>query len=305
MLEFRRVEMIFQGGLLQKKKVYALRGITLGLEEGEIFGLMGESGSGKSTLGKLALGLLTPTAGEICWGGVCWKRGRPMPLKARLAIQGIFQNPYGAFNPRHRIGYALAEPLRRHRHYRTKKEENSAVEEMLSRLNQEPDCLQKYPTQLSGGQLQRLALARLLLMRPRFIVADEPTTMLDLTIQAQVIHLLRKIHRETGAGFLLISHDLDIIAALAGRVGVMYAGELVETAPREKLLSAPRHPYTRLFLAAAAEKPLPVDKGADELERAHGCLYAAGCELVRPECLRLRPALGCVDGDHFVACHLA
>ncbi|MEW5919629.1 MAG: ABC transporter ATP-binding protein [Bacillota bacterium] len=302
MLEFREVEMVFRSGRSRKRTVRALNGVSLRLEDGEIFGLMGESGSGKSTLGKLALGLLAPTRGEICWNETCWRKYKPMPKEARLAIQGIFQNPYGAFNPRHKIAYALAEPLVRHRLVRTKEARDAAVREMLRRVSLGEECLDKYPSQLSGGQVQRLALARILLMQPRLIVADEPTTMLDLSIQAQVIRLLQTIHRETGTAFLFISHDLPVVASLARRAGIMYGGRLVEVGLLDELMSRPRHPYTHVFFAAAAEQAVPELQDGGQKD---GCPYAVNCGQAGNECLSTAPRLQPVAGEHYVACHRA
>lgn len=302
MLEFREVELVFRSGRSRKRAVRALNGVSLRLEDGEIFGLMGESGSGKSTLGKLALGLLKPTRGEICWNGSCWTRS--MPKEARLSIQGIFQNPYGAFNPRHRIAYALAEPLVRHRLVRTREARDAAVREMLRRVNLGEECLDKLPSQLSGGQVQRLALARILLMQPRLIVADEPTTMLDLSIQAQVIRLLQTIHRDTKAAFLFISHDLPVVSSLARRAGIMYGGRLVEVGLVDELISQPSHPYTRMFIAAAREEAVPEIQDGGEKD---GCPYAVNCKQSRHECLSTAPPLQPVSGEqsreHYVACH--
>jgi len=300
LLEFREVEKVFRSGWSRKRAVRALNGVSLRLEEKEIFGLMGESGSGKSTLGRLALGLLAPSAGEICWNGNCWTKS--MPKETRLTIQGIFQNPYGAFNPRHKLAYALAEPLIRHGMVRTKDARDAAVNEMLCRVNLGAECLDKYPSQLSGGQVQRLALARILLMQPRLIVADEPTTMLDLSIQAQVIRLLKTIHRETGTAFLYISHDVPVVTSLARRAGIMYGGRLVEVGLVDELISRPCHPYTQVFFAAAGEQVVPELQHGGQRE---GCPYAVNCGQGGDECLSTAPRLQPVSGEHYVACHRA
>ncbi len=300
MLEFRQVEMVFRSGRSRKKAVYALRSVSLRLEEQEIFGLMGESGSGKSTLGRIALGLLAPSAGEICWDGTCWTRS--MPKKVRLAIQGIFQNPYGAFNPRHKLAYALAEPLLKHRLVRSKEEREAAVRVMLRRVNIDEGCLDKYPSQLSGGQVQRLALARILLMQPRLIVADEPTTMLDLSIQAQVIRLLQTVQQETKTALLFISHDVPVVTALARRAGIMYGGRLVEVGLVDELIAQPRHPYTQVFLAAAREQTVPELQQGEQKE---GCPYVVNCRQAGAECLSYAPPLRPVSGEHYVACYWA
>lgn len=264
---------------------------------------MGESGSGKSTLGKLALGLLTPSAGEVLWEGKSRADLKSLPQEARLAIQGITQNPYGVFNPRYRIGYALAEPLIYHGLLQNKQERLFRIRETLKLINMEEDCLDKYPGQLSGGQVQRLALARVLLMDPRLIVADEPTTMLDLSIQAQILHLLKRIHEQTGAGILLISHDLPVVTALARRIGMMYGGRLVEVGTVQDILNNALHPYTQLFLAAAREEAFPELQNSSN--NPTGCVYRGNCYRVQELCAAKSPELIPVGREHFVACHFA
>ena len=261
---------------------------------------MGESGSGKSTLGKIALGLLPPSSGEVLWEGKQWTDLSP---KERLAVQGISQNPYGVFNPRHKIGYSLSEPPDYHRLLKDKEEMSLRIKEILELVNVDEDSLSKYPGQFSGGQLQRLAIARVLLLNPNIIVADEPTTMLDLTIQAQIMHLFKRIHEQKGVAILFISHDLPVVAALAQRIGIMYSGRLVEIGSTEEITNNALHPYTRLFLAAAREEtflePQSHDSGADR-----GCIYCSICDQVVEICRQKEPELIRVGPEHDVACHL-
>jgi len=263
---------------------------------------MGESGSGKSTLGKLALGLLTPSAGEVLWEGKARAGLKSLPKEARPAIQGVAQNPYEVFNPRHRIGYALAEPLIFHGMLKNKQERILRIKKILDLVNMEDDCLGKYPSQLSGGQVQRLALARILLMNPRLIVADEPTTMLDLSIQAQIVHLLKRIHEKTGVAILFISHDLPVVTALARRIGIMYGGRLVEVGSVRDILTSALHPYTRIFLAAAREEALAELQSSNNNHT--GCVYSGNCCRVQELCAAKNPELIPVGREHFVACHL-
>lgn len=302
MLEFRNVSKVFRQGWLKKTEIVAVKDISLLIKPGEIFGLMGESGSGKSTLGKLAWGLLTPSAGEVLWEGKTRAGLKSLPQEVRLAIQGIAQNPYGVFNPRHRIGYALAEPVIYHGLLKNKQERLLRIREILHLVNVEEDCLGKYPRQLSGGQLQRLALARILLMNPRLIVADEPTTMLDLSIQAQIIHLLKRIHEKTGFAILFISHDLPVVTALTQRIGIMYGGRLVEVGSVQDILSNALHPYTQLFLAAAREEVLP--ELPNSSNNTTGCIYRGNCYQGQELCTAKNPELIPVGREHFVACHL-
>jgi len=240
LLELRNVSKVFRAGWFKKIEVVAVREVSLRIQPGEIFGLMGESGSGKSTLGKLALGQMLPSSGEVWWG-----------VEDRLAVQGIAQNPYGAFNPRHRIGFALEEPLVYHDLVKDKQERRRRIGELLNLVGIGEECLGRYPGQLSGGQLQRLAIARILLLNPRLIVADEPTTMLDLPVQAQIIKLLKTVNACTGASILFISHDLHLVAATVERAGIMHGGRLVEVGYIQDLINKPAHPYTKLFVASA------------------------------------------------------
>ncbi len=302
MLEFRNVSKVFRQGWLKKTEIVAVKEVSLLIKPGKIFGLMGESGSGKSTLGKLALGLLTPSAGEVLWEGRLRTNLRSLPKEARLAIQGISQNPYGVFNPRHRIGYALAEPLIYHGLLKNEQERLLRIREILELVNMEEDCLRKYPSQLSGGQLQRLALARILLMNPKLIVADEPTTMLDLTTQAQIIHLLKRIHEKKGVAILFISHDLPVVTALAQRIGIMYGGRLVEVGSTQEILTNPLHPYTQLFLAAAREEVVP--ELQSNTNNSKGCIYYGSCYQSQELCAVKTPELIPVKREHLVACHL-
>jgi peptide/nickel transport system ATP-binding protein len=300
LLEFCEVTKVFRQKLLKKGKLEAVKGVSLEIRTGEIFGLMGESGSGKSTLGKIALGLLPPSSGEVLWEGKQWTS---LSSKERLAVQGISQNPYGVFNPRHKMGYSLAEPLDYHRVLKDQEDKSLQIKEMLELVNMDEDSLSKYPGQFSGGQLQRLAIARVLLLNPNLIVADEPTTMLDLTIQAQIMHLFKRIHEQKGVAVLLISHDLPVVAALAQRIGIMYGGRLVEMGSTEEIINNALHPYTRLFLAAAREEAFPEPQSRDS-DADRGCIYCSICDQAVEICRQKEPELISVGPEHDAACHM-
>lgn len=303
LLEFCNITKVFRRGWLTKTETIAAKDISFLINSGEIFGLMGESGSGKSTLGKLAMGLLTPSSGQILWEGKNFVGLKSLPKHIRLSIQGIAQNPYGAFNSKHSIGYALAEPLIYHGLYKKKQEIDDAIKEILDLVNLGEDCLKKYPRQLSGGQLQRLALARILLMHPKLIVADEPTTMMDLSNQAQIIQLIKSIHEKTKVAILFISHDLPVVVNLAHRIGIMYGGRMVEIGSGQDILTNPLHPYTQSFLAAAKEEIF------SELNNSNdgmmGCIYRSNCKLAQEICEVKNPQLSMVQENHLVACHFA
>lgn len=247
--------------------VLAVRDVTLDIAPGQTLGVVGESGSGKSTLGRMAVGLLLPTSGEV------YVRGEPVYLggKAQSAmhkrlagrVQMIFQDPYSSLDPRMRIGKSVEEPLLWLDSVPERAERDRLVADMLEKIGLGSDQARRYPHEFSGGQRQRIAIARALITRPSFVVCDEPTSSLDASVQAQVLNLLKDMQDTLGLTYMFISHDLDVVRHMADRVAVMYQGLVVEEAGAEELFSAPLHPYTRLLLgletypAAAACSPWP------------------------------------------------
>ncbi|MBS5048583.1 MAG: peptide ABC transporter ATP-binding protein [Desulfovibrionaceae bacterium] len=237
--------------------VPAVTDVSFALRRGEIFGLVGESGSGKSTLGRAVMGLYTPTAGEI-WFKNCrvsdkrdYRRHR---RDVQRAMQIVFQDSAAALNPRMRVGDIIAEPLVIHRLHPTKAALNERVDQLLEQVGLHVSYKSKFPGEISGGQRQRAAIARAVAADPELIVADEPVASLDVSIQAQIISLFRHLQQQRGFTFLFIAHDLSLVRYLCDRVGVLYAGRLVESAPTEELFARPLHPYTRCLLSAI---PLP------------------------------------------------
>ncbi len=227
----------------------AVDGVTLSLGAGETLGIVGESGSGKSTLGRLAVGLERPDSGTVRFAGAdLWTTGRRGKRKLRQDAQMVFQDPYGSLDPRQKIARIVAEPLGLLRLTHTEAAERTI--EALAEVGLGTEALDRYPHEFSGGQRQRIAIARALITRPALLVADEPVSALDVSVQAQVLNLLAELQRRHGLALLFISHDLAVVAHLADRIAVMQAGKLVEEGPREQVLSAPSHPYTRNLLAA-------------------------------------------------------
>jgi len=232
----------------------ALDGVDLSIASGETLGVVGESGSGKTTLGNAVLGLVTPTAGSIRFAGeeissATARRRRSLTQD----IQVVFQNPHGSLNPVRTIGQTLEEPLIAHRAM-TRAQRRSQVASALERVGLDPDTARRYPAQFSGGQLQRIAIARALMLSPRLVVCDEAVSALDLSIQAQILNLLRTLQRDLGLSYLFISHDLAVVRHVCDRVAVLYRGRLMETGDVADVCERPAHPYTQALLAAA---PVP------------------------------------------------
>jgi peptide/nickel transport system ATP-binding protein len=285
----------------------ALDSVDLDIAPGEIVGLVGESGSGKTTLGKTILGAYKPTAGEILYGTHDLAKlpaGRWGVL--RRDLQMIFQDPLSSFNPRFTIASSLALPLRLHR-VCPKHRIAGEVAALLKRVGLGPEHASRYPHELSGGQLQRVAVARAISVKPRIIVADEPVSKLDVSVRAQVLNLLKRMNRETGVSVVFITHDLGVARFLCDRIAVMYFGRIVEVGPTDKVFEDPRHPYTLSLLRARSAASGVVITDADEVpiaiaDPARACNYAPRCPRRIATCLQARPALTAQGQSHPTAC---
>ncbi|HEX8053382.1 MAG TPA: ATP-binding cassette domain-containing protein [Thermoleophilaceae bacterium] len=231
--------------------VRAVDGVSFDVRPGETFGIVGETGSGKSTIARLVARLIEPTAGSIRFDGREVTTLRRGELKAlRRDVQMVFQDPYSSLNPRKTVGSIVAEPLAVHGLHEGRGERRRAVQELLERVGLNPEHFNRYPHEFSGGQRQRVGVARALALRPRLILADEPVSALDVSIQAQILNLLRDLSEELGLTLVLISHDLSVIRYMCRRVAVMRAGKVVELADAETLFARPSHPYTAALLEA-------------------------------------------------------
>jgi oligopeptide/dipeptide ABC transporter ATP-binding protein len=316
LLQVRDVSVLLGGrkGFLRKTvpPVRAVTEVSLDLEEGEILSLVGESGCGKTTLGRTLVGLQRESAGDIFLDG---ERVGGLPVEAarrvRKAIQYVHQDAGAALDPWWSVGRTLAEGLLIHG-VRNAGERRDRVSEMLSAVGLDPGWGRRYPHEFSGGQLRRVALARILLLKPRVLVLDEPTSGLDMSVQATVLNLLLELRERFSLTYLFISHDLSVVERLSDRVAIMYLGRIVETAPARQLFDRPTHPYTRILLAAAPR--LNGRRAADHVAVRGdppsaavvrpGCAFADRCPIVAPVCRTRVPDLVGHAGHH-VACHMA
>ncbi|MCY9527843.1 ABC transporter ATP-binding protein [Paenibacillaceae sp. P-4] len=292
--------------------VKAVDDISFTIKRGETFGLVGESGSGKSTVGRTIIRLLEKTEGEVKFQGVDIYGMQEKELrKLRPKMQLIFQDPYSSLNPRVRVGDAIGEALLNHG-MTTKEEVRDRVLEVMEACGLSAYQYDRFPHEFSGGQRQRIGIARALILDPDLIIADEPVSALDVSIQAQIINLFRKLQKTRGLTYLFISHDLSVVEHLCDRIGVMYLGTMMETASRDELFRNPLHPYTKALLSAV---PIPIPKLKRErivlqgdipnpANPPSGCKFHTRCPFATDICREQVPVFRDVGNDHQVACHL-
>lgn len=304
LIELKDVTKTYHDG--KRKDVFAVSNFNLTLYEGETLGLVGESGCGKSTIGNMLVHLFTPDEGSILFHGqdIASMNEREFhPL--RKEIQMVFQDPYSSLNPRKKIGWLLEEPLKIYRKDMKKEERKAKVEEILKEVGLDAEYANRYPKELSGGQRQRVSIALAFLMKPSFIVADEPVSALDVSVQAQILNLMRELQEKYKLTSLFISHDLGVVSYLSDRIGVMYLGHLVELGTTKEILEHPAHPYTKALFHAnekvvVGEIPSPSDPPS-------GCPFHTRCEYCTERCKTEMPQMRTLSGDeydvHIAACH--
>ena len=304
-----------RGGLFSREvaRVHAVDDVSFDIYPGETLGLVGESGCGKSTTGRAILRLIEPTAGEVTFDG---KNVTTLDKRAlrglRKEMQIIFQDPYASLNPRMTVGSIVGEAIVIHKLAATKREREERVVKILETVGLSPDHLRRYPHEFSGGQRQRIGIARSLAVNPKFIVADEPVSALDVSIQAQIINLLEDLQKQFGLTYLFIAHDLSVVEHISTRVAVMYLGKIVELAPAKELYTNPKHPYTEALLSAVPIPDPTVKRKRILLEGdvpspikpPSGCRFHTRCPIRVPACSEHEQVLKEISPGHWVACQV-
>ncbi len=292
--------------------LHAVDGLTFKLEKGKTLGVVGESGCGKSTTGRAILRLHEPTSGEVIFEGKDVVHASPKEMKQlRTEMQMIFQDPYASLNPRKTVSQLIAEPLKLHKVYKKKEDMEARVLELMKLVGLSERLLNTYPHELDGGRRQRIGIARALAMNPKFIVCDEPVSALDVSIQAQILNLLKDLQEELGLTYMFITHDLSVVNCFSDEIIVMYLGQVVEHASAEDLFNNPMHPYTKALLSAI---PVPSLKHKKErillkgeitspINPKPGCRFAPRCAYAQEKCFTDDPALTEQANGHFCACH--
>jgi oligopeptide transport system ATP-binding protein len=304
------------GGLFRRTTVplRAVDGVTFALQAGETLGIVGESGCGKSTLGRAVLRLIEPAGGRIVWLGEDLLALTRERMRARRAdLQIVFQDPLASLDPRMTIGDIIAEPLRTHRPKLGRAEIRERVRDMMAKTGLLPQMLNRYPHEFSGGQCQRVGIARAMILEPKLIVCDEPVSALDVSIQAQIVNLLMRLQREFGLSLLFISHDLSVVRHISHRILVLYLGKVMEIADRDTIYANPRHPYTKALISAV---PIPDPRLERQKERVplsgelpspldppSGCVFRTRCPFAHEICAREVPVRETIGDGHVVACH--
>ena len=305
------------GGALSRQKLHAVDDVSISIGERQIVALAGESGSGKSTIARLLARLYKPTSGEIHFQGrpLSAIRSRQDVLRYRGDVPMVFQDPFASINPVFRVSHGVLRCLKLHRPELSTEQRRAAAVQVFETVGLAPgaEALQRFPHELSGGQRQRVGFAQALALRPKLILADEPVSMLDVSIRIGLLNLMTQLRDEQGVSFLYITHDIASARYVADRLIIMYAGRIAEQGPSEEVLASPRHPYTQLLLSAVPDPRAPLAVGAETdrgepprvIDPTPGCRFRWRCPLAIDECHQVTPELSQLAPDHDVACHVA
>ena len=309
-LEVKKLKKYFK---TKRGYLHAVDDVSFTLERGKTLGLVGESGCGKSTTGRAILRLIEPTSGEILFEGKDVNKLNKHGLSdIRRDMQIIFQDPYSSLDPRKTVAQLISEPILTNKLFKSKKEADDRVEELMATVGLAPRLFNTYPHELDGGRRQRIGIARALAMNPKFIICDEPVSALDVSIQAQILNLLKDLQMNMGLSFIFITHDLSVVNHFSDDIAVMYLGKIVEKAPSEELFRNPMHPYTKALLSAipipelGAKKERILIKGeiTSPINPPNECRFFKRCNYACERCHQI-PQLRELSPGHFVACHLA
>lgn len=294
-------------------RLQAVKAASITLEPGKTLGLVGESGSGKSTLARAIVGTVPVSSGRVLWRGQDWAAASATERRAHgRHVQMVFQDPLAALNPRMNVGQVVAEPLVTHFPEMPRNEVRKKVGAMMERVGLLPSLVNRYPHEFSGGQCQRIGIARALITEPDLVICDEPVSALDVSVQAQVVNLLQSLQRDMGLALMFIAHDVSVVRHISHRIAVMYLGRIVETAEASELVDNPCHPYTRALIASvpipspkaerARHRPVLQGELPSPLAPPSGCIFRTRCPIARDACAQTVPEFNDIGGEHYVAC---